>query len=226
MRMLLPLFAVCFACMFSATAFAQRGPQTQTLNTKLKELQQKGRSTTLVVIDDEGKELEFPLTPRTEFEITASGDEGFVRPGAFLSATGVLTNQVIFIKSLNVHLPDKGQRVPPGKVAKAARQAGQSMNAYDVSGSIVGKEESSDYPGYQVLSLRVAGQAPPIMLEKDPKVTVVSTDTELLKDKEGVPVELEVTPLRGDRWNLVKATIKLSEKMDSAKYFGDAPEAN
>jgi hypothetical protein len=134
------LLAVCLMFVFSAVASAQRGPQTQKMSGKLKEIQQKGRAATLVVVTEDGTEHEFPLTPRVDFEVTAPGDAGFVRPGQFLAARGVLTNNTLFIKDLKIHLVGPGQRPPVGRVQKAPAQAGQSENAFDISGAIVAWE--------------------------------------------------------------------------------------
>jgi hypothetical protein len=220
----LVLIATGLAFTLSTVAHAQRGPQTQTLTGTVKEIQEQGRISTLVVTTDDGQEHEFRLTPKVQFEVTAPGDEGFVRPGVFMSAQGVLTNNQLFIKSLNVYLIGKGQRAPAGRFAKAPAKVGASENTYDISGTIVAKQENPDYPDYEVLAIKAAGRTPPVMLEKGFEVTIVGMTPEMAQPE--APVELEVTPLRGDRFNLVKATVKLSDPLDSATVFAGDDEAN
>lgn len=220
----LVLIAASLAFTLSTVAQAQRGPQTETLTGTVKEIQEQGRVSTLVVTTEDGTEHEFRLTPKVQFEVTAPGDEGFVRPGLFMSAQGVLTNNQLFVKSLNVYLLGKAQRPPAGRFAKAPAKVGASQNTYDISGTIVAKQESPDYPDYEMLAIKAAGRVPPIMLEKGFKVTVVGMTPEMAPPE--APIELEVTPLRGDRFNLVKATVKLSDPLDSATVFADEDETN
>jgi len=216
------LIATCLFCSLSVVAWAQRGPKTETLSGKVKEIQEKGRLSTLVVITDDGQELEFPLTPKVQFEVTAAGDQGFVRPGVYITAEGVLTNEQLFVKDLAVYIVGPGQRIPAGKVVKSQQQANASVNSYGISGTVQGRQSSPDYPDYEQLALKIAGRIPPIMLEKDFQVTVIARTPKLAQPD--APVELQVIPLRGDKFNLVKATVKLGEPLTAAAVFGDGGE--
>jgi hypothetical protein len=197
------------------TSLGQRPEaKSETITGRVAEVQKKGRGTTLVVETDAGEKREFPLTPKVQFVISAQGDAGFVVPGQYLAGKGVLTNGKVFLNSLTIQLVRKGQRPPPGKMVKAPAKTGESQNAYLVSGPIVSRETDKDYPDYQVLALKTAGPGAPIMLEKGFQVTVETSDTALVPA--GAPIELEGTPLPRDGFNLVKATIRLAEPLDSA----------
>lgn len=200
-------------------ASAQRArAQTETHNATVVEVKQQGRSHVLVVEDEMGEQQEFPLTARVGLRITATGDAGFVTEGQYLSGTGVLTNEQIFLKSVEIQLVTGRGRPQPGRITKAPEEVGQSRNAYQVAGPIVAAAPDENYPDHVRVALRVAGPNAPLMLEPDFTVTVVSTDTSLIKA--GAPVELEVTPLRGGRFNLVGATVKLDEPLSSQELLG------
>lgn len=224
-----PMFRLAAACVCAAwlagggapAASAQRPEiKTETKTATVVEVLEKGRGRTLVV-DDAGERKEYPLTPRISLEVTGRGNAGFVRAGQFLSSKGTLTNNKLFLKEVTIHVAKRGTRLPPGKFAKAPPQEGDSTESYLVSGAIVASQPDKDYPNYQAIALKIGGQVPPIMLEPDCVITVVSNDPDLIPV--GAPVDLELAPLRGGRFNLVKATVRVTEELDADKVLGDGP---
>lgn len=206
-----------------AVATAQRtAVETETRNATVVEVKEQGRSRILVVQNEAGEQQEFPLTARVTFRVTAPGDSGFVTAGQYLAGTGVLTNEQIFLKNVEVRLVTGRGRQQPGRITKAPEQAGQSQNAYLVAGPIVAAAPDANYPDHQRVELRVAGPNAPLMLEPGFQVTVVSTDTALVT--EGAAVELEVAPLRGGRFNLIAATVKLDEPLSSEELLSAEEE--
>lgn len=222
MRTRFHLLSICLILTLSGVAVAQRGPQPESITGKVKEVKKKGRLKVLVVTTDDGTEMEFPVTPKVQFEVTAKGDAGFVRPGVFLTAKATLTANQLFVRNVRVLLIDKGQRTPTGKITKAQPKPGASVNSFDVSGELLARQMSPDYPDYEVLALKIPGRVPPVMLEKNFSVTVVSQNPESATPDS--PVELQVTKLRGDRLNLVSATVTLAEPMKASEVFGDSDE--
>ena len=109
-----------------------------------------------------------------------------------------------------------------GRMTKAPEEAGQSRNAYLVSGPIVEAAPDEDYPDHQRVALRVSGPNAPLMLEPGFKVTVVSSDTSMITP--GATVELELMPLRGGRESLVGATVQLDEALSSEEVLGTGEE--
>lgn len=196
-------------------ASAQRSRQTptETQNATVVEVKAQGRARILVVEDEKGEQHEYPITTRISLRVTAPGDEGFVTEGQYLSGTGVLTNDKIFLKQVEIQLFSGRGRPQPGRIIKAPAEAGQSQNAYEVSGPIVAAAPDVDYPDHRRVELRVAGPNAPLMLEPGFTVTVVSSDPALITA--GAPVELEMAPLRGGRFNLVSATVNLKEPLKS-----------
>lgn len=204
---------------------AQRGPMTETIKGTLKEIQEKGRSKTLVITDELGGEKEFLLTPKIQFQIEAPGVPGLIVPGRYVSGSGTLTNNQIFVSQINVYFLAPGQKPPAGGVKQSPRMVGASVNGYDLAGVVGETGQSMDYPDYTMVALKVPGRVPPIMLEKNVRVNVISFDTDMAKP--GSAVELEVQPLKGDRVNLLKATVTLDEPItgDPSGEAGAKPAA-
>ncbi|MCA9040470.1 MAG: hypothetical protein KDA65_08995 [Planctomycetaceae bacterium] len=201
-------------------AFAQ-GPMVKTINGTVTEVAEKGRSRTLHVTDDEGNMHEFMLTPKVQVEVRAPADDGFLRPGLFMSSSGVVTNNMLFISKVSVYQFPKGKRPPAGKVAKARAQAGASTNSYDITGEIASLEDVPDYPDYKGLIVKATPRVP-VMLEKNHSVTFVNLDPAALAAEQ--PIELEVTELRGGKLNLVKAVVELPNAIKAEDVFGTATE--
>ncbi len=187
---------------------------------KVTEVAEKGKLKILKVTDDAGNAHEFILTPLVKLEIRGTGDAGFLRPGQFIATEGVVTNERLFAKSVDVFLIAKGKRPPVGKVAKAPERAGTSQNTFQVSGTIMAKEQSPDYPEYEMLAVKVGGKPPVIMLEKNYQVNVVSSDpTTIPVDAQ---IEMLLTPLRGGKFKLVAAQVTLTEELKSEDVLGAA----
>jgi len=175
---------------------------------------QKGRLVQLVVKDDQGDELELLITPKVEFQIQSTGDKGFVTKGQFLQGTGTLSNQKIFLSEVTVHIVLPGRKsVKRGGIVPAKAQAGQSKNSYLVSGTIAAHQTDKDYPDYELIAIREAARGPFLMLKKDVKIKVVSSDISLLP--KNAKIRMEGIPLRSGRFNLKKATVQLSKALKS-----------
>ncbi len=172
--------------------------QPETKSGTLKEVVTKGRSKTLVITTDDG-DVEVRVTPTLSFAVTAPGDKDFILPENFLTGTGVLTQDRIFLSDVTVHLAAPGVRFPPGRVAKPDKlESGQSENTYLVSGLIQATGPAQGYEDYTAVSLKVAGRVPEIWLDKGVRVTVSSSDPDHAAP--GSAVTLYQRPLRGDRF--------------------------
>ncbi len=209
----------------SAWAQQNQGPATvtpqqpPTVEGTISEIKTMGRGKVLVVANDEGETIEIPLTNRMPIDIKGTGDQGFVRVGAFIGGKGVLTNKAIFISEINVLLPGKGPKPPRGKIGKAPRQAGGNMNTFQVMGTIQAMEPNPDYPDYTMLALDVPGKPPVINLEKNYTVKVMSNDLSLIEA--GMPVLLDGRLFRG-KFQVSKVTINLPEPFNSEEVLKPA----
>lgn len=199
----------------------RRDPATTTKSGTIVEMQQKGRGR-LLVVEIDGKQQNVPVTPKLDLRIIASGDQGFVRPGQFLTASATMSNDKLFISALTIHPQRRGQKPQVGKIAKAPAEPGESQLAYNVSGVVVATQPNTDYPDHIDVALKTAGQSPPIMLEPGLSITVSSGDPE--KIPANASAEFEVTELRGGRINVVGITVRLDQPLTAAEYFGDKPE--
>jgi hypothetical protein len=208
-----------------AVARAQRPePKTETKTGKVVEVQKKGRARTLIVDDATGQRLEFVITPKVSVEVTAPGDAGFLQPGQFLSARGTMSNQKVFVKELTIGLvKPRTRQVAAGSFEKAPAMTGESTESYLLSGSIVGTQPDPDYKDYLRVGLNIRGAVPPIMLEPGYTVTVSSSDPDLIVA--GAPVDLELAPLRGGKFTLIKATVRLQEPLSSETLLGKGKPA-
>lgn len=201
-----------------SSAAPRRDVKTETRSGTIVEVQQKGRARVLVVEID-GEQREVPVTPRVEIEVQAPGDAGFVRPGQFLTARATLSNDRLFIQALTIHPVRRGQKPPPGRIEKAPEEAGQSTMGYLVSGPIAAVQPNKDYPDHTDVLLRTAGPGAPLMLEPGFSVTVDSSDPDLIPGNS--PAQIEIAPLRGGRYNVVKVSVVLSEPFTAAEFFND-----
>lgn len=186
------------------------------------EIQEKGRGR-LLIVEIDGTQHKVPVTPKLDLKIIAAGDQGFVRPGQFLTASATMSNDKLFISAVTVHPQRRGQRPQIGKISKAPAEPGESQLAYDVSGVVLATQPNTDYPDHVDIALKTAGRNPPIMLEPGLSVTVSSGDPE--KIPANAVAEFEVTELRGGRINVVGITVRLDQPLTAAEYFGDKPEA-
>lgn len=220
------------AGLIPAGAWAQRGePMTETRDGTVVEIQEKGRSRTLVV-DVGGEQQEHPLTPKVAYEVSAPGDAGFVEKGRFLSARGTVTNDKLFIQSLSIILVKPRQKSPASGLQKAPMVEGESVNSWDVAGEITASGPDADYPDYTAVDLKIGGRTQRVYLEPGFSVTVKTLDPTLINVPAGSPITLEGT-LRGERFILSGAKVQLSEPLTAAEFFaadkedkpGDKPAA-
>ncbi|MCA9081830.1 MAG: hypothetical protein KDA58_14810 [Planctomycetaceae bacterium] len=201
----------------------QNGPMSITAKATIDKITVKGRARTLTITTTEGNEFTIPLSNRVKFEVRAPGDEGFVRAGQMLMAQGVLTNDRLFTKNVEIVLLPKGKKPQPGRMEKSTREVGASVNTYDVSGPIVAAEQDPNYEKYLAVAVRTLGQGAVLMLESGFKVTVVSDDIELIK--EGMEAEVEALPGPGGRPVFLRVTVDLPDAMKSADLLGPAEPA-
>ena len=201
-----------------SSAAPRRAPKTETKTGTVVEVQHKGRRR-LLIVEIDGKRQNVAVTPKLNLQITAPGDAGFLRPGQYLSASALMSNDTLFIKELTIRPARKGQRWPPGKIAKAQAKAGESQLAYDVSGLITATQPNPDYPEHTDVALKAAGARAPIMIEPDFTVTVNSSDPAMIP--ENSEAELEVAVLRGGRFKVVGVTVALTDALTAAEFFGD-----
>ena len=164
---------------------------------RLLELETKGRITTLKIETTDGESYEVKVTPMLDFAIVGGGDPSFVKPGMYLSARGVMSQEKIFVQNLTIHVLPKGKRPPPGRFVKGQPQPGESLSLYEVSGEIAAVGPAEDYPDYTVVVLKVPGRNPPVWLEKNFEVRVSSTDP--AHASPGADVELALRPIRGGK---------------------------
>ncbi len=200
-------------------SLASAQPALKSVEGTLSGVEQKGRVTFATVQPEQGEPLTLALTPRLNVEVTAPGDEGFLRPGQFITTLATMSNQRLFTTEINVHL--LGERRPPaGKIMKAPPMQGASQNTYQVSGPIVSRQTDADYPDYQTLTLKVAGPSAPLMLEQGFQVQVKSSD--LTQVPVGTSVTLVGNELRGGRFNATGIKVKLTEPWNSADVLKEA----
>lgn len=188
----------------------------------VQEIKETSRSKVVVIANEDGQTLEVPLG-RVAIDIRAAGDKGFIRPGTFIGGEGVLTNDMLFVPTVNVFLPSKGQKLPRGVVRKAPRRANTSQNSYSILGTITAVKPNPDYPDYTMLAIDAPGRYPTINLEKTYTVKVSSANPELLT--EGMQVELEGQAVRG-RMQVTKIVANRAEPFKSEEVFAaEAEEA-
>ncbi len=184
----------------------------------IKNVTQKGRLTKMTIEDDQGGEYEISITPKVDFQIQAPGDKGFIAKGQFIQGQGVLTNKRIYLSAVTVFFVSSGKKISRrGGISKAPVKSGQSQNAYLVSGTIIANQADEDFPDYELVALREASRGPFLMLEKKVKVTVATSDISFLP--ENAKIRMQVLPLRGGRFTLKKATVKLSKPIKSEDVF-------
>ncbi len=195
-----------------AFLFAQDNLQLKT--GVIKEITKKGRLTKMTIEDDQGGEYEISLTPKVDFQILAPADKGFISKGQFIQGQGVMTNKRIYLSKVIVHLAAPGKKNSRrGGIQKLPAKAGQSQNAYMVAGTITAHQADEDYPEYELVAIREASRGPFLMLEKNVKITVSTTDTSILP--ENAKIRMQVVPLRSGKFTLKKATITLTTPLKS-----------
>lgn len=219
-----PLFraalALLAAGLLPAAVFAQRPePMAETRTGSLVRIDEKGRSRTLVVEVD-GEEQEYPITPKLEFEVSGAGDAEFLRPDQFLQGRGTVTNDKLFIRDVTVVLVKPRQKTPPAGLKKAPMVEGESVNSWDISGAIVSSAADTDYPDYTKVEVKAGARTQPVYLEPGFTVTVKTGDPTALEIPAGTSVDLIGMP-RGQRFVLSGVQIRLPEPLSAAEVFAE-----
>ncbi len=147
-------------------------PEITETKSSIAEVVRKGRALTLMIKSELGGEpIPVAITPRLQFAIEANADDGFLREKQVVSGRGVLTNESLFVKEWTVYLGPNARRMRGG-VQKAERVVGESVNSYDVLGPIVSRQQDTDYPEYETLTLNVpALKGKPVYIDKGATVT-------------------------------------------------------
>jgi len=191
----------------TSPSFAQRPQKTEIRTGTVKEIRQRGRSRTLIVNCD-GEELSFAITPRVNVEVKLTGgDDSLIQRGVILDGRGTLSNKQVFLTSGSVRLASPGMKVPESKMEKPeSLEPGESLNSQQISGLVMVRETSKEYPEYEEVLLRSNGNLPKIMFQKGLSLNVISSDIDDAAPDQAV--ELEVVPGRNDKLMLVRATIE------------------
>lgn len=147
-------------------------PEITETKSSIAEVVRKGRALTLLIKSELGGDpIPVAITPRLQFAIEAKADDGFLREKQVVSGRGVLTNESLFVKDWTVYLGPSARRMRGG-VQKAERVVGESVNSYDVLGPIVSRQQDTDYPEYETLTLNVpALKGKSVYIDKGATVT-------------------------------------------------------
>lgn len=170
-----------------------------------------------MIVEVQKERHEIKVTSKVAVSVFAPGDIGFVRPGQYLEAKGILTNERVFLSEVSIFLVAKGKRPPAGQVVKAQDAEGQSVNAHLVSGPILELKADEDYPSLQRLEMKFNGDAPLIMLEEGCKVWVHHYDPSTAPAD--ADVEMTVKPLKGGKFTPLTVKIYRDAPFDSAEVF-------
>jgi hypothetical protein len=195
---------------------AQKPPPS--LKGTVAEVKKKGRLTSLVIKSEAGGDpITVLISPKIQFSVEAKGDLGFLCDRQIVTGTGVLTNQMLFVKKWTVHVGPLAKRTKP-RVAKAPNRIGQSTNAYDLAGMIMSRQQDEKFADYETLTLNVAQlKKAPVYIDKGATVTVSTTETDMIE--EGTPVEYVQVPAAGGRVQIVAVRVLLKEALKSEEFF-------
>lgn len=223
LRRTLPSLACAVTVAWALSAVAQpETPQTENpenenlLSGTIVSLTTEGRLTTLVVEVD-GENHEFRLTPQISFQVQGPGDHGFLVEGSYIETRAVMSNDRLFPETLTVFVVQRGDRVPPGVIQPVPAGNGVGENRYDISGTVAGTSQDENYPEYTQLSVRSAQNAV-LFVQDDLQITVGFNGHE--HAAEGDSIELQVMRLRNGRITLQAARVTKSEAFDSATILG------
>ncbi len=203
----------------SAQLNQQQEPQQPTITKgTVAEIIQKGRSTTLMIKSEAGGEpISVPITPRIQFAVEAKGDLGFLAEKQVVSGKGTLTNKSLFVKGWTVHVGLAARKIKPF-VKESAKAIGQSQNSYDFAGTIMSRQQDTDYPDYETVITNIAQlKRAPVYIDKGASVTVSMTETELVK--EGDKVEFIAQLLNGGRIQVTALRVLLEEPLKAEEFF-------
>lgn len=180
------------------------GPPTVT--GKLVEITSRGRTHTVVVESSDGEKHEFRVTGKTDFAIVAPATEKLLREDQYVRVEGVATNQRMFGKQFAVLVRHSG-RMPKPAIAKAPKKVGRSLNTYFVSGPIISRQQDTDYPDFETITIKVGGKkGTNVYLDKGYRVTARSNNPELAEP--GSAVTVIGKPGRGGRVDVVSVEIR------------------
>ena len=182
---------------------------------KIVSITKKGRSKVLTV-EAGGKQQDFIINSKIDFSVHGKGDKEFLAKGQFIQMMATTSNKQLFVSEVYV-IAKKGGRKPKGRIMKAPMKAGVSKNAWVISGTVESLGQHPDYEKYELLRMKAGSKKVEILLEKGYRVTVVTNDTELLK--EGAAIELEGRPGRGGRFTLARATVKLNQTFKAEDFI-------
>lgn len=184
----------------------------------ISEVIRKGKATTLVILSEAGGEpIKQPITPQIQFAVEAKGDPGFLRERQMVSGTGVMTNNLLFVKDWTVHVGLSARKVKPG-MQKAEREIGASVNTYQIAGQVQSRQQDKDYPEYETVRLNIPQlRNAPVYIEKNATVTVSMTETDRIA--EGAKCEFYQTLGPGNRIRILALKVELPEELKSEEFF-------
>jgi hypothetical protein len=198
-------------------------PEITETKSSIAEVVRKGRALTLLIKSELGGDpIPVAITPRLQFAIEAKADDGFLREKQVVSGRGVLTNESLFVKNWTVYLGPSARRMRGG-VQKAERVVGESVNSYDVLGPIVSRQQDTDYPEYETLTLNVpALKGKPVYIDKGATVTARIEDASKIAAGNECVVTHTVAPNGAPVVLGVK--VMLDEELKADDYFTEEEE--
>jgi|GEM_PF-1165089 len=200
----------------------QQVEPTETKST-IVDVVRKGRALTLLIKNEAGGEpIPVAITPRLQFAIEAKADDGFLREKQVVSGRGVLTNESLFVKNWTVYLGPSARRMRGG-VQKADMVIGQSVNSYDVLGPIVSRQQDTDYPEYETLTLNVpALKGKPVYIDKGATVTARLEDASKIAAGNECVVTHTLAP--NGLPVVLGVKVMLDEELKADDYFAEEDE--
>lgn len=198
------------------SAHAQKGAEPTTVKGKLVSIEKKGRTAKLTVETSDKETKEFQITARASLLITATGDDGFLAKGQFISAQPVESNNKLFGKKFTVHV---GPGRKTGVFAKPPKTPGLSKAVWNVAGQIMERANDKEFPDYEVIAVRAGRKTVPVFLDKGYSVTVLLADVDLAEP--GSTVTIEGKPGTRDRFTVTAATIELAKPLNSEEFLKD-----
>ena len=210
---------VAFLAVFCATSMlvaqdkdAKDGPTV--LKGTIEKVAKKGRATILTVKYENLQTQDIPVTSKINLSVTGKGSEELLTAKQFVSTTATKSNDLFFTKEVVIHMV-KGRKPKPS-FAKAPKRIGQSVNAFDIAGTVVSFGDDDDYKDYKALSLKVGSQTGKVLIEKGYKITVATNDVSLIA--KGAKIEVEGKPGRGGRFTITKATVPLDKEFKAEDF--------
>jgi hypothetical protein len=200
-----------------------RQPEVTESKGTIAEVVRKGRALTLMIKSEAGGEpIPVAITPRLQFALEAKADDGFLREKQVVSGRGVYTNESLFVKNWTVYLGPSARRMRGG-VQKAEEVVGESVNSYDVLGPVVSRQQDTDYPEYQTLTLNVpALKGKPVYIDKGATVTARLEDTSKITAGNECKVTHTLAP--NGLPVILGVKVMLDEELKAEDYFTEEEE--